>query len=148
MKSLSISLVLFSLTALPRHSIAQARAQSTSDSLVFDLASSVPGREVRFRIVGSNLGARLTASQLDMHADTLVVTTPARLALSSRLTAPDIRLEVESGEPWLHARTIHDLELIRQYTLDVYGHQLTIRRANGHATLYAAVLRMTTTPPQ
>jgi len=118
-------------------SLPQPVLAGRSDSLVIDLTSTVPGREVTFRITGLGKGSHLSAASISTRADTLLVTTPASLLIPDNVVAESVLIEVQSGEPWLHATPSRSSTT---QPLDLWGDQLRVNRAGGHASLWAPVL--------
>ena len=78
---------------------------SGTDSVVVELSTTVPGREVEFAILHSGTAGRLDASRIIARGDTVYAWTPAHLSVQSHLLTAPITVTASPGEPWLHART-------------------------------------------
>jgi hypothetical protein len=119
----------------PRFISSLAHDSGSSDSLDLELTSTVPGREVRFTVRGSQAGAQLVAAGIELRAESVFATTPARLRIRYQTSTDDLVLQVVSGEPWLHGVAE------RSVRLDLWGDKFTIRRTTGRPMLLAPVLR-------
>ena len=115
--------VLATTVLLPRFAMGgHARHEVGPDTVVIELSSTVPGREVQFRLVGQVSRSTLTTSQLTTRGDTLIAFTPARLTLESTIVPSVTLLETSAGEPWLHA------SVAGRGTMDAWGTRFEIEQ--------------------
>ena len=67
--------------------------------VTFTIESTVPGRPVRFTVVGSATSVTIAAASLRTVADTMIAATPAHLTVGD--SPVRVEISVETGEPGL-----------------------------------------------
>jgi len=145
MNALFSTAAALAVISLPGSSLRRPAPVGLPDSLVIALTSTVPGREVTFRVTGLGKGSHLSAASISTRADTLLVTTPASLRIPDNVVAESVVIEVQPGEPWLHAMPSRSS---RAQQLDLWGDQLRVNRGSGHAIMWAPVLATGRRPGQ
>lgn len=141
MKASFVRLILIGFASLPGRLSAQTGGP-VKELTTLELSSTIPGRELEIRFVGSSGASSLVGGPMRTAGDTIFVRTPARLIL--RPDSADTRtvLDVTAGEPWLHASIASN-----GWTMNAWGQQVELRRTNGKPILLATFIRSQPTSP-
>ena len=136
MKASRLSFALLTVLSSSGLAWGQTAGQAAKEPLTLELSSTIPGREVAFRLLAGRGRPYLTSGAMTIKGDTVLAMTPARLVLQPDSGNAHILLDVDAGEPWLHVTSVST-----RWTTDAWGQHLEIRRANGHSTLFAPLMR-------